>query len=396
MTIFSYFNVWTIFLVVNMTILALYLLKKAGLINSIFDPFIQTHFQIIFTTILLSIAGFFPFDQLLYITFTYIVLTVIWKNKYSNDLTDQRYWWLTILILIAASILSNIYLIQTKGFILFADDVGAAKVEYYQGYGIFKRINAILGVLLPVHVFKEWLEKRRWNNYLTCGLAYSIFLILCSGSKSGILSLAFAYGTVLYFYKTRCNPKIIFLCSIILVLSSFAMFYLVYGNLFLLSFYNRFIAFADGPFYFFSDKMHINVPFTYPLHILGYSSKLIDHLPTTSLGPEINWQYFRLDNELYGPNPQISVESVAIYGNAALIHYLTYLVFALCFTRFVRSPYSFAIYTTFLRSFPIDSQLAYSNIVNIVIIGFIYCISVVLTKMLSNLTRKQLDSYISQ
>lgn len=386
MNIASYYSPEYIVQCLLLSIGVLVVLGKAGLIKGVFDPFILMHVQLVFTTIILFFSGLLPIEQLFYMVILYVFMIIIWRKNFSDARSDSEFayknWGYCVLLLVIISIPANIFLLLTKGFILLQEDVGAAKVEYYQGVGIVRRINTALAVLLPIHVFYSWSKSGRWNTSNTIGFLYSIYIILSLGSKAGISSLAFAYGSIFYFQKNRHGTATIMAMIVGSMVSTVGMFYLVYGERFMLDLAIRIVAFADGPFYYFREKMKIDVPFDYPFHIFMYAARIIDSLPVSSLGPEINWRYFSLNDELYGPNPQISVESIAIFGDLAFFHYVAFIAIAFLFAKTSKNIYLFALFLTFLRSFPVDSQLAFSNLYNILFVLLIYCISFVLAKYL--------------
>jgi hypothetical protein len=387
MNIAAFFDPLLIIAAFLATLIGLVGLGKIGVIRNAFDPFMLTHIQLLFTTTLLSWAGLLPLEHVLYLAIVYVTMASYWDRSFRTGNAPHSGWKNCILLLTAISIPANLYLILTKGFILFQEDVGAAKVEFYQGVGMIRRINTALSVILPVHVFVTWSQQGKWTTRHTLGLLWSTFIILSLGSKAGITSLAFSYGAALYFQKEQPKASSAALIILLSIVSSFGMFYIVYGQEFLINLGVRIVAFADGPFYYFQDKMKLDVPFSYPFYIFAYAARLIDALPVSSLGPEINWHYFRLDDELYGPNPQIAVESIAIYGQAAIIHYLTFAAYLFLFARYVKNAYSFALWATFVRSFPVDSQLAYSNLYNVVFVGFLYAVAMVLSRFIPIATR---------
>lgn len=386
MNIASNFNAATIAALALVTILVMTFARRLELIKNVADPFLLMHFQLIFTAILLFTSNLLPIEHAIYLIVTYLLISKFWQTGFSKQERPNTNWSYCIALLILISIPANIYLLLSKGFILFQEDVGAAKVEFYQGAGIIRRINTALSILLPTHIFNTWMTNKKWTSMHTIGITYSLYVILSLGSKAGIASLIFTYGAALYFHPQKNNAKSVFLLAAASVLSSLGMFYLVYGNSFLIDLVTRVVAFADGPFYFFQDKMKIEVPLGYPYYIFGYATRILDALPVTSLGPEINWQYFGLNNDLYGPNPQITVESITIYGRAAALHYASFVIFVLLFTKLANNPYTFTLWATFIRSFPIDSQLAYSNLYNILFVILIYAAAILIRKVLTRQT----------
>lgn len=381
MNIASYFSPGVIVLAFLMTIGLLLFLGRIGVIRNAFDPFMFMHLQLVFTTVLLSWAGLLPLSQVLYLVLVYLVIAACWPKSFRPSTgSDDRGWSFCVWLLVAVSVPANVFLMLTKGFILFQEDVGAAKVEFYQGVGIIRRINTVLSIVLPIYVFTSWSRRGYWSKWHTIGLLWSIFIILSLGSKAGVTSLAFSYGAVVYFRREQPSVRTTLLILLLSVVSSVSMFYLVYGDRFILDLGVRIVAFADGPFYYFAENMKIDVPFSYPFYIFAYAARMIDALPVASLGPEINWNYFRLNDDLYGPNPQISVESIAIFGGAAIFYYAVFAFFVLVFSRYVKNPYSFAVWATFLRSFPVDSQLAFSNLYNVLFVGLIFAVAIVLRK----------------
>lgn len=383
MNIAQYFSPLVLIASFAVAIVLMLWLGKSGVIVGFFDPFILLHLQLIFTTILLGVTGILPLAHLFFLVAIYIVWFYCWRDGFIIDQGSESDGWVAcVWILVLFSIPANAYLVATKGFILLQSDVGLAKVEYYQGAGLIRRVNTVLAGLLPVYVFKSWTDKGRWSAWLTVGLLYSAFVVLSLGSKAGITSIAFSFGAVLYFRRNEKRSGVIGLIMIASILSSLAMFYVVYGDSFIFDLGVRLAAFADGPFYYYKDRMSIDVPYGYPLYVFAFAARLVDSLPIASLGPEINWRYFGLNDDLFGPNPQISVESVAIFGAGAPFYYIIFGGVLFIFSRFVGNPYSFVMWAAFVRSFPVDSQLAFSNLYNIIFVYIVFAIGIILSRLL--------------
>ena len=387
MNIVAHFSVAELLIAFVFTFLILLYFGRIGIVRNVFDPLILMHLQLVFTVVLLGWSGLLPVEQVFYLLCVYAWMAWQWKGAFSGGISECVGWKYCVILLVLISIPANLYLLLTKGFILFQEDVGAAKVEFYQGVGIVRRINTALAVILPVHVFVKWHLERAWSRWLSVGLLYSIFIILSLGSKAGVALLAFSYGSVLYFSDVRQNKATLIVVFLLSIISSLFMFFLVYGSGFLIDLGIRVVAFADGPFYYFKEGMSIDVPFAYPFYIFAYAARLIEALPVTSLGPEINWRFFGLNDELYGPNPQIFVESVAIFGPAAFFYYIVFGLIIFLFAKYARNPYSFAVWITFLRPFPGDSQLAFSNLYTIFFVLMLYVAAGFIVRLLKNASR---------
>ena len=157
MNIASYFSPEVIVLAFLMTIGLLLFLGRIGVIRNAFDPFMFMHLQLVFTTVLLSWAGLLPLSQVLYLVLVYLVIAACWPKSFRPSTgSDDRGWSFCVWLLVAVSVPANVFLMLTKGFILFQEDVGAAKVEFYQGVGIIRRINTVLSIVLPIYVFTSW------------------------------------------------------------------------------------------------------------------------------------------------------------------------------------------------------------------------------------------------
>lgn len=155
-----------------------------------------------------------------------------------------------------------------------------------------------------------------------------------------------------------------------LVSVTIGIFYLMYGNAFLASFGYRLLAECDGPVYFFHDKMQAisSVPLGYPFDILLTSLRLRAAPVYQPLGQFILQQHFRFDS-LQGPNPQLFVESHALFHSFSILWYVLCAVTFAYFRWAASNPYTFFLAAFFVGPLLGDSQYAFSQVFTLMLIG---------------------------
>ena len=357
-------------------ILMLVLFNKQGVFKSWFDPALLPWFQIIFTCATLAVIGILPNSQLIY--FIILVLLVLFTNSIKINrisIVPQSLFESFSYALFFVCILTNTFIISQKGFIFLENDVVDAKLFYYQDYGIFKRINEIAAPILTITSFKFLRQGKRKTP--VAFLILATFCLITLGSKAGLLTFIFLYGAYFHFNVKREQTnfkknRVIFIgVGLILGFSSVVMFYLIYQNYFLQAFFFRFIGYADGPVFFYDQQLykHISYDPMYMFDQLFYALRIRTQLKYVSLGPLINYYAFGFDNDLFGPNPQIFVESSVLFHQFAGLYYLlAYLLFFLC-RKLASTPYTFYFLTGFATTFFIDSQYAFYQIFNLLLLA---------------------------
>ncbi len=370
--------------------LVLLLFVKRGVIRSWFDPALLPFFQVTFTFATLVTIGTLPIDQTIY--FILFILLIVASNrihvKRLNLLPASLFEGFSYVLFIIC-ILTNAYIISRKGFIFLVNDVSDAKLFYYQDFGIFKRINEIAVPIISITAFKFWRsgEKLKSIAYFTL----SAFCLITLGSKSGLITFLFLYGSYFHFNKEQEKTiinrnKLAFLgVGLFLFLSSFLMFYIIFQQYFMEAFFFRFIAYADGPVFFYDQQLYKHISYNpmYMFDQFAYAIRIRSQLKYISIGPLINYYTFDVDSDLFGPNPQIFVESGVMFHSFAAIYYLfTFLVFFFC-RKLSSTPYSFYFLTLFSTTLFIDSQYAFYHIFNMLILGVMLAIYIIMRLLLT-------------
>lgn len=345
----------------------LVVLKRFGAIHSYLHPITPTLFQGSLTVGLLGIT-IIPLAHVLAFLMLYGLLCFGAKRPHAPSRAEESAWDRAMPWFMALSIVVNLYLVASKGFLLLNDDVGTARQEFYQGLGLFQRFNSICAIVLGAHWARSFIEDTWRRPAKIALLVWTIYITLTLGSKAGLLTLLTYIGAATYFAPVQISAKKLAFPIVLAVVSIVGMFYVFYGIEAAVSFFVRFISFADGPFYFFGFDRPLQVSFSYPLQQLMVALRLLPSLPEASLGPAINLEQFGFDNELFGPNPQVFVESVAIFGPLMFpLYYLLVGIMVVLLLRSARSVYSLCLYTMIAGPMLVDSQFAFSNVFNLMI-----------------------------
>lgn len=122
----------------------LFAMVKLKVFKTILDPASLVFFQLFFTFFILISLKLLPIGD--FFNFLFMILTVIVINRLNIKkikIFNEDDWIIFVKFFFVISILLNIYLIFSKGLLLFSSDMGNARVEFYQDYGLFKRFNEI-------------------------------------------------------------------------------------------------------------------------------------------------------------------------------------------------------------------------------------------------------------
>jgi len=273
-----------------------------------------------------------------------------------------------ILILIPISILVNIYLLLSKGNVLFAENVGDARVVFYEGWGLTQRFNSTFIYLLGIYSVKQSILRKVSKPMLWFSWIWTIYLITSLGSKSGFITLLICYGCYKSYYPHKLNvhQSIAIISSV--TVGSMLLFWLYFGNDLIIQFGVRMMANADGPFYYFGLTNKIHVTPAYPFQNLLTALRILPYSSELSLGPAINYQYFDYYSPNFGPNPQIFSESEAIFNSLFPIYYILVGVVIGWMLKHPRTPYSLGLVSSVTGALLLDSQYAFSLLLNVVVI----------------------------
>lgn len=365
---FEYFNISSTLLFIVATILFLrFLISRKLILHSWFDPLTMAIFQTTFTFVALGFRIISWPSCLAFLLFVFAISFSRPKTHVTNRIHNNN-WEKFIPWVLFISITANVILLSQKGFVFAGDDPSTARLTFYQGWGIFQRLNSGFSVVLGVYWAVQCLRGNglKISNILI--LFLTVYMILTLGSKSGIYLLLTSIATASYFERKTFNAKQFSLLVTLTLLSSIGMFWLYYGVKLIPYIALRIISYADGPFYYFKLSNHFSTRVDYPFHQLYMALRLVHVLPEMSLGPRINSEYFSYSNELVGPNPQIFVEALAIFRDFFFLYYFIIAGLFFLLLRTPKDPYKFALFCTVAGPLLIDSQYAFSNLFNVALI----------------------------
>lgn len=340
------------------------ILAKAGAIRNWLDPMLLPLFQTTLTAVLLG-GRVVPITDILFFVGFLSLMALGRGRPQAMQASGVRQWGRVIGPLVVLSIVLNAYLVSQKGFLLFQDDIGQARQEFYQGWGLVQRVNSICALIFGVHWAMHLAAGRAWKRRTLLLLAWTSYLILSLGSKSGLFTLLTCIGCVASFRGMRLNARQVLLLLLAVAASVALMFVLFFNQDALVSLGIRIVSYVDGPFYYFRSSTPPVVNLSYPFDQLLQALRVNQSLPERSLGPAINLDYFGVDNELFGPNPQIFVEAHAIFGTLWPFYYLVIVAAIVAILRSTRTPYGLALLASVAGPLMIDSQYAMSNVLNI-------------------------------
>lgn len=350
-------------------------LKKKDFFYNYFDPVILIFFQLFFTFFVLTSLRLISIGHFLsFVSFCFIILYFD-KTRlkiYSYVFINEKTWLKFASFLFLIVLVMNIYLFLTKGFLLFQDDIGIAKQEFYQGVGIFKRINQAAVIIFGLSSFYYWDEGKKFRASIF--MIFSAFLLLSLGAKSALIDLILIFGAYSRFKKNVINYTKIMPILLGLFVSSLFLFYLIYGDSFIADFAYRIIAFSDGPVYYYYGNLsrYINYPTNYMFDSMFVGMRIYSNLHFSSLGPLINSLYFNYENDLVGPNPQIFVEADVMAKNFYFFYYVIIAFIFIVGRKLMATPFSFLLMNSFIAPLLIDTQYAFSNLFSLLILFIIF------------------------
>ena len=368
MTLVDLIPLWASLWAALLALAGIYLLVRRRVLRTVIDPTSAILFQIFFTFFILAFTGLLPIpDAIGMLLFTGVVVGFPPPEGRKRQFFSQADWFGFAKILLVILILMNLILIKQKGLLFASDDIAASRQDFFQGWGMFKRANEGGIGILTITAALFW-ERRRRKTAALFTLS-ACFIALTLGSRSGLLSCLFAYGAYLHFQKRKPSNFLLFAAVVPLVSLTIGIFYLMYGNVFLGEFAYRLLAECDGPVYFFRDKMQAitSVPLAYPFDILMTALRLHAAPRYLPLGEFILIQHFRFDT-LQGPNPQMFVESHALFQSFGIFWY------GICSIAFVwlrhaaSNPYTYFFAAMFVGPLLVDSQYAFSQVFTLILI----------------------------
>lgn len=359
----------------SLTLIVLWLLVRFKVLNSWIDPTIATFFQLLITFFGLSYLSILPLQQIIIFIIFIGILLFSRVNLKPVKVVSETFWMQFSYFLLVIVIVLNVFITIKKGFIYLAEDPGEAKLLYYQGYGLFQRINHLAAPIFGINAFYLLRANKKILFYLY--LIVCFYLIITLGSKGSLLGIIFLYGSFYKFHKDtesifikRNKGKLAVLIGI-LFLTSLGMFFLIYKDAFLNAFVYRMIAFSDGPFYFYYGNLQKDISYSpmYMFDQLFVILRIHPDLQFMGLGAKINYYYFNYYDLLNGPNPQIFVESQVLFGSFFWVMYVMTAFLFLFLRKLCATPISFYFVSFFVASLFIDSQYAFAQLFDLLLLA---------------------------
>lgn len=368
MTLIDLIPLWASICAASLALVVVFFMMTRGVVRTLIDPTVPVLFQVIFTLFILAFTGLIQVsDAIGMVLFTSILVVFPPRQVRGIQLFTEADWFSFSVFFCLFLVVMNIILVRQKGLLFMSDDIEVARQEFFQGWGLFKRINEVGQGLLVITAAFMWQRKQKKSAMLITFFACCIALTL--GSRSGLLSCLLAYGAYLHFQKRKPSNTLLIITVVTLVCVTIGLFYLMYGNVFLASFGYRLLAECDGPVYFFKDKMQAitTVPLGYPFDILATSLRLRAEPAYVPLGQFILQQHFHFDT-LQGPNPQLFVESHALFHSFGVLWYIICAAVFAYFRRVASNPYTFYLSAFFVGPLLADSQYAFSQVFTLMLI----------------------------
>jgi hypothetical protein len=368
--IFDAFGALDLLVGMAVTFGLLYLSTKIGLMKNWLDPMGPPLFQSFLTLVLLG-GSIIPVGHVVMFSGMLLLVARLRPVRHVESRQETQFWERSLGTLLVLSVVANAFLVSQKGLVILSDDVAANRLEFYQGWGAFQRLNAATVVLFGVRWAKSLVSGhgREPKNILM--LIWVIYLLLAGGSKAGLVLVLAYIGSALCFERRAVKISSFLPLVIVSLLSVLGMFYIFFGGGFLAQMAFRFVSFADGPFYYYNLPYAFRLPLDYPFEQLATTLRLQPGLTQPSLGTLINYWYFGYYNDLVGPNPQIFVESQAVAGALYPLYYLVVGLLISACMRWCRTPYSLALFAGFYGAILADAPYAFSNVVNIFVTIFL-------------------------
>lgn len=374
MTLADLIPVWVALASVLLGGMCLWGAIRLRVLYSIADPCILQMFQTCFTFGVLLLTGMLPIGDIFgYLLFFGVLVATAARQsgKSSRPWITEDEWLKFAYVLFWVLAVMNAYLISHKGFLLLHSNLAQARLEFYRGWGVFKRLNEFGVGILGIGGLQLWSRgKRKTAGFF---ISFASYLVLSLGSRAGLLVFLFLYGAYARFHVRRTQTKALLLAASILGVSSLAIFYIMFGNAFLLQFALRLLGYCDGPVYFFSShlsgKVHYGLGYIFDEFL--QAARLRAKPAYVSLGQVLNWYFMYYENPLTGPNPQFCVESHVLFGWAYLFWYGLVAWIFVYFRKHASTAYSFFIACAVVGPLLQDSQFAGSELFSAILVGIL-------------------------
>jgi oligosaccharide repeat unit polymerase len=326
---------------------------------------------------------------------------VIQESNINSRYKYSRHLYIFIFISLIILFIANLFLIAIFGTLPFlSSDVDAAKVAARgPGLGIIYRIN---GALLPTSLaivscklFNPLTQLRKNESLiLYCCLIILVFLLISSGDKSSVLTIAnilaylFLFNTTLKSDKAKIIPRIIFFflsLGIVIVILTFSKAALA-GNY--VNIENgllvRFVAAGESFYYFYKYNLIKTMSLTPLDYIIDSLNPFLSLLKIgtykDALGSRMITEAIGLDVGKFGTNPQYQVEGAIYFGTigsffySILVGYSLTRIRNLLLEKVIRNPNQlnlvvYCLISHHLLSLLVDSTFLYVTIYSIIIIA---------------------------
>jgi hypothetical protein len=363
MNLFDLIPIWTALAAGVLGSLTVLFLLKTRVIHTLADPLVMILFQCAFTFFILMLSGLLQIEDAAgFIIFAFLIARYCSKTNSNPPLIPASDWVAFMKVFSLVLLIVNVYLAKQKGLLILSDDLEVARAEFYEGWGLFRRLNEVGIGLVMITSALLW---ERGEKKLAAILAFfSAYLTLTLGSRGGLLACFFAFGAYLHFRgRTISNLRIVGIAGV-LGIFSVAWFYLMFGPSFLFAFGYRVLAYCDGPFYYFYDRMYRDsrFPLSYPFDIVLVNLRILSAKSSESLGDFIVLHHFGTVIESLGPNPQMFVESHAIFHKASMLWYFLLAGLFILSRRVPTNAYSFFLACFIVGPALVDSQYAASQV----------------------------------
>lgn len=369
-SIYDAVSIPVLLLAIVLAVAVLYGLQKRGIIRSFFDPAILMLFQVSFTFFILLGTGLMSVEILVSYCALWAGIVMFRRvTLFHGEFASEDDWFKVLKVLIIVSLVTNVVLLSTKGFILFKANPQVEKLQFFQNAGLFKRINDITAPLCGIMTIYLFVQKKKIQGALLA--VYTAFLLLSSGSKSGLLGVMLFIGTYMHYYPIVVKKRLMATLAVGAVLSVLVVFQISYGTRAWEGVYRRFVAFADGPFYFYNGKLgaQISYPVDYPVDQLLVNTRVTDDLRYRSLGPNIIKHYFGSFDPLMGPNPQFIVEGETVFKEFFFVYCFLIGALFMLLRNSASNPFSFILLSIIFTPLLLDIQYTLANLVTVGLIA---------------------------
>lgn len=182
MTLIALIPLWASLCAAVLAVVLIYLLMVRGVMRTIIDPSAPALFQVIFTLFILSFTGLIQLSDVIgMLLFVGILVKFPPRERRGRQFFTQADWFSFSKFFCLFLVIMNIILIKEKGLLFMSDDIGVARQEFFQGWGVFKRINEVGQGLLIITAALMWERQcKKTSALFTC---FACYISLTLGSE---------------------------------------------------------------------------------------------------------------------------------------------------------------------------------------------------------------------